>query len=146
MPHVQPELREMLEDLEQGRYKSHNFLLDEDTIEDEDTKENNKDEIASQIANSRQRIERRIQNQTPETFMVWTDNPPRYYVIYQDYLRILKSLLAICPRCSNILEEIRYTAIQTEYGTAVIDIEEGALEHQQTDTETNDGYDYPCIS
>lgn len=145
MPHVEPEMREMLEGLEQRHYKNHNFLTDEEAIEDEDTRQNNRNTITSQIINSRQRIDRRIQNREPETYMAWTTSPKRYYVVCEDYERILKSLLAICPGCSSIVEEISYAARQTEYGIAYIDIINGTRDYESTDTET-DEYTYTCTN
>ena len=141
---IDPRLNELLQNLERNTFKNHTFHTDEDTLENEDYRNNNLETIRITIQQVRQKIDRRIQNNTPENHQTWDNNAPQYHILKEDYELILKTLIAICPGCNESIREIQYTARTTEYGTAYFNIVNGTTDHETTNTENDDGYDYEC--
>lgn len=145
---IDPQLIELERALSRNVYKDHEITVDQDDIEDTDGDliENNKDAIQNQILRVRQLIDRRIQNGEIEQTRPWEINGPRYHIVLNDYESILRTFLAICPRCNEHLDSLAYTTRQTEYGTAYINLADGTTDHEVTDTGNRDGYDYECSS
>lgn len=131
--------------LNENKFKRHRLKTENEFNKDIETIRMLNNDLLGTIQTRRIQLQRAIQTNELRPPYQWGADDTKYHIIGSDIGYLLRTLDAICENCDATIKETNYNTPATEYGTAILSIELGTTDHENTDTQGGDGdSSYSC--